>query len=102
MKTRKLSRPTTNDVVDRYWKKRSKKLTIRKSDKSTVLIEGSATALEFLGQYLIAHAHAEEYDCGVQLSPKGPGNRWFSKASTLGLYLHRLPCRESHKLKSRT
>lgn len=94
----KSRKPSTNDIVQLYSKNRRKaKLTIRKLDKDTVLIEGSATALQFLGQYLIAHAQAGRLDCGVQLSPKGPGNAWFAKDATLGIYLHRLPCYQSRK-----
>lgn len=104
LRSTELSRPsrtsklTTNDIVDLYWARRGKnKLTIRKVGKGTVLIEGSAVALEFLGRYLIAHSQTDEYDCGVELSPSGPGRGWFTKASTLGFYVHRLPCREDRK-----
>jgi len=89
---------TTNDVV-KLWSKRTKrpKLTIAKLDRDTVLIEGSADALEFLGQFVLAHSRADSDDCHNGLSPKGAGNAWFTKESTLGLYLHRLPCPE-HKV----
>jgi len=98
MALKEVSTLTTNGVIDLYLKKGKRaRLTIEKLDRNTVLIEGSAKALEFLGRYLIAHSRADDYDCGVQLSPKGPGSAWFTKTSTLGIYLHRLPCREHRK-----
>jgi hypothetical protein len=98
-KTRALS---TNNIIDLYRnRKRQAKLSIRKLDRDSILIEGSATALEFLGRYLIAHARGDGSDCGVLLSPKGPGSSWFTKKATLGIYLHKLPCWQSHKLKPR-
>ncbi|MGC1289729.1 MAG: hypothetical protein WA855_00490, partial [Candidatus Acidiferrales bacterium] len=64
--SRKRSELTTNDVIDLYWRRRGKKnkLTIRKLDRDTVLLEGSGIALEFLGRYLIAHSKAHKDDCG--------------------------------------
>ncbi len=90
-KSRKL---TTDGVVRLYSKEKKRpKLTIQKMDKNTILIEGSAKALEFLGEFVLAHSRADPDDCGNGLDPKGAGNAWFTKESTLGFYLHRLPCR---------
>jgi hypothetical protein len=90
-KSRKL---TTDGVVRLYLKERKRpKLTIQKLDKKTILIEGSAKALEFLGEFVLAHSRADTFDCGNGLDPKGAGSAWFTKESTLGFYLHRLPCR---------
>ena len=85
---RKLS---INKVLDLYFKKSKRvKLTIRKLDRDTVLIEGSSISLKFLAQILLALI--EEEDCGFQLSPGLVGNLWFGKDAKLGIYLHRLPC----------
>ena len=94
---------STNDVIDLYRNKKPRaKLTVRKFDKHTILIEGSASALEFLGRYLVAHALGDGLDCGVGLSPYDAGNAWFTKDSTLGIYLHKLPCWQSRKPKRRS
>ena len=94
---------TTDGVVRLYRKERKRpKLTIQKLDKNTILIEGSAKALEFLGEFVLAHSRADAVDCGNGLDPKGAGKAWFTKESTLGFYLHRLPYREgSHFAKEK-
>lgn len=80
-----------NGVIDRYARKlKQTKLTVRKLDKQTVLLEGSSTALKFLADLLTALT--VEADCGFHISPKNAGNAWFAKDANLGLYLHRLPC----------
>jgi hypothetical protein len=84
-----------NIILSKLEKKRPR-ITLRRLDRKTVLIEGNSTSLKYLGYLLLAHAEAS--DCGDQYSPDGPGSRWFSKDSTLGFYLHRLPC-EDHKSK---
>ena len=95
----KLKELTTNDVVRLYSKKRKPpKLTMAKLDRDTVLIEGDATSLEFLGQFILAHAHAAKDDCHNSLHPRAAGNAWFGKNSTLGFYLHKLPCSEGEVL----
>jgi hypothetical protein len=102
----KLKGPTTDGVVRLYSRKRKPpKLTMAKLDRDTILIEGDAAALEFLGHFILAHSRAEEGDCHNGLHPKGAGNAWFSKESTLGFYLHKLPCEDGHlgkKLKKTT
>lgn len=95
-KARKL---TTEAVIGLYLKERRKpRLTIQKLDKNTILIEGNAKALEFLGEFVLAHSRADTDDCGTGLDPKGAGRGWFTKESTLGFYLHRLPCRQRKRL----
>ena len=64
--------------------------------KGMVLIEGDKAAFEFLGELFKAHARAE--DCGFDIGPKSAGRARFKKGSTLGLYLHRLPCVEKKSL----
>jgi hypothetical protein len=69
-------------------KRKKPKLTVRKINRYTVLIEGDSTAFQFLGTLLLSHAQA--HDCGDEYSPKGPGWGFFTHDSTLGFYLHRL------------
>lgn len=80
-----------NDVFEVYAAKKAR-LSVQKLDKDTILLEGDRTALEFLGNLLLAYARSDEH--GVQFSPKGAGSARFTKQSTLGFYLHRLPCTE--------
>ena len=90
---------TTDGVVRRYSrKKRPPKLTMSKLDRDTILVEGDAAALEFLGQFILAHSRAANDDCHHSLHPKEAGNAWFTKKSTLGFYLHKLPCDAGHVL----
>jgi hypothetical protein len=78
-------------VIDRYSRKaKQAKLTVRKLNRDTVLIEGTSTSLKFLAHILLALT--EERDCDFQFSPKGAGLAWFAKDAQLGIYLHRLPC----------
>jgi hypothetical protein len=93
----KLKELTTDGVVRLYSRRKNPpKLTMTKLDRDTVLIEGDAASLEFLGRFILAHSRAENDDCHNGLHPKGPGNAWFSKESALGFYLHKLPCNEGH------
>jgi len=82
---------STNEVLELYAKKKAK-LTVRKLGRATILIEGDRTALEFLGNLLVACARSKEHD--VEISPRGAGMNRFTKQSTLGLYVHRAPCSE--------
>jgi hypothetical protein len=93
----KLKELTTDGFVRQYFRRKHiPKLTMTKFDRDTVLIKGDATALEFLGQFILAHSRAESGDCHNALHPKGAGNAWFSKESTPGFYLHKLPYEEGH------
>ena len=92
-------RLTTKGIIEAYSKVRPRlKLTIKKLDRSTVLIEGSAKALEFLGRFMVARSQADPGDCTIGLSPSGAGNAWFTKESTLGFYLHRFPYEQAKSL----
>ncbi len=82
-------KPTTNDVFDKYARKRAK-VTVQKLNKELILIEGDRTAFEFLGELFFAYARSREHM--VQFWPKGPGNARFTSQSTVGFYLHMLPC----------
>jgi hypothetical protein len=98
----KLKELTTNGVVRRYSRKRKPpRLTVAKLDGDTILVEGDAAALEFLGHFILAHSRADKDDCHNGLHPRGAGNAWFTKESTLGRYLHKLPCDEGHVLGSK-
>jgi hypothetical protein len=80
-----------NGVIDLYSRKtKTAKLTVRKLDRDTVLIEGTANSLRFLAHILLALT--EEEDCGFQISPKGGGKAWFANDAQLGIYMHRIPC----------
>jgi hypothetical protein len=79
----------TDDICD-YYADKGIKLTVRLLDNETVLIEGKAEALSFLGKMLLAHA--EEKEDGRLISPNSSGQVFFTKESTLGVYIHRIPC----------
>ena len=81
----------STDGVCELYAQTGAKLTIRKLDAKTILIEGDRTALRFFGELICAHADGHGDD-GFQISPKGPGTIYFDPAATLGVYLHRLPC----------
>ena|SRR5260221_10035920 len=90
---------TTNGVVRLYsGKKNPPKLTVAKLNRDTVLVEGDATGLEFLGQFILAHSRADKDDCHNSLHPRAAGNAWFTDDATLGIYLHKLPCSEGEML----
>ena len=80
---------STSHVFELYARK-DPKLTLRKLDKTTVLVEGDSTALEFLGELLLACARSDEHS--IQMSPNGAGKNRFTKESTLGIYVHKVPC----------
>jgi hypothetical protein len=91
--------PTTDAVVRLHSRKKSgPKLTMAKLDRDTILIEGDAAALGFLGRFILAHSRADKDDCHNSLHPRGAGNVWFTTESTLGFYLHKLPCDAGHVL----
>jgi len=94
MKTR--LRP--DNVHARFGKNGMLKVTLLPADKDAgdfVLLEGNKAAYEYLGRLFLAHAKAQ--GCGFQISPNGAGSALFKKGSTLGLYLHRLPCNEKRR-----
>lgn len=84
---------TTNEVCREYAEK-GVKLTVRMLDaegeEEFVFIEGDSEALEFLGNLLLAQA--KEEGCKRFLGPNTAGNIFFTPESTMGVYIHRLPC----------
>ena len=81
-----------DDIRD-YYADKEVKLTVRLLDEETILLEGTDEALSFLGKLLLAHA--EEQEDGQHLSPNGAGQVFFTKESTLGIYIHKIPCKEN-------
>jgi len=79
-----------SDDICNYYAETGTKLTIRLLDDETVLVEGTSDALTFLSKLL--QAHVEEREDGRHLGPNGPGQVFFTEESTLGIYIHRLPC----------
>jgi hypothetical protein len=63
----------------------------QENDVPTIIIEGDAVSLEYLGKLILAQV-AFPLDCGYGISPKGAGNAFFKKGSEVGIYFHRLPC----------
>lgn len=55
------------------------------------LIEGDRDALRFLAEAIIAQIDSDN-GCTLSLHPFGAGSSHFSQASSVGLYIHRLPC----------
>jgi hypothetical protein len=94
MKTRR----GPDDMRARFGKNGMLKVVLLPADEDAgdfVLLEGNKAAYEYLGRLFLAHAKA--HDCGFQISPNGAGSALFKKGSTLGLYLHRLPCNEKRR-----
>ena len=73
-----------NDVLERH--SGSKTIVVKDLDAETLLIEGSAEAISFLAELLSAQAEAG--DCGLEISPSGPGSAFFAPGSTKGIYVH--------------
>ena len=59
-------------------------------DVPFILVEGTADALRFLANLLVAVAEGESNESSFQLSPKGAGSFHFSAAAEVGLYVQRL------------
>ena len=79
----------SDDICEEYADKNAK-LTVRLLEDDDILIEGDSTALEFLGNLLLAHS--TEKDCGRHIGPHTAGKVFFTPDSTKGLYIHRVPC----------
>ena len=94
---------STNDILQKH-SASSSKLTVRTfveesegSAEQFVLLENDAEALRFMAELILAHANSDE-GCNRFIHPKGPGSAHFNMESTVGVYLHKLPCDfESHK-----
>jgi hypothetical protein len=83
-----------NDVIREYNKEKIV-LTVKElaGDPETILFEGDAKALEFLGKLIIAQAqNRDNQGCTLQLSPNSAGSAYFSAESTKGILIHVLPC----------
>ena len=80
------------DEICEAYARKNVKIAVRMVDDENdmVLIEGRAEALEFLGNLLLAHATGS--DCGFQMAPNSAGEALFDRQSTLGIYIHRIPC----------
>lgn len=77
----------TPDSVCADYSLKDVKLVVRQLDDDVILIEGSRETLTFLGNLLLAQAVAE--DAGFEISPLGPGSRFFAESAEIGLYIHR-------------
>ena len=55
-----------------------------------ILIKGGEGALKFLASLITAVADEVEND-GFSISPTGAGANYFSKMSTMGIYIYRKP-----------
>jgi hypothetical protein len=84
--SRKSGQLSPDDVCVRF-SRRKTGLEIRKLDRDTILIEGSQSGLEFLGNLFLAQARFS--DGGFQLGPRESGSEFFKKSSKFGLYIHR-------------
>jgi hypothetical protein len=84
----------SDDICDTYARK-NVRLTVRLLNDEDVLIEGDPDALEFLGSLLLAHAR--EKTCGRNIGPHAAGNAFFTKDSTMGIYIHRVPCEHTQR-----
>lgn len=91
-----MSAKTSPDSICAKFSERRQRITVGSLGDDTVLLEGSAEAPELFGKLLIAQARFKQ-DCSFEISPNGPGSALFSGDSTLGLYIHRLPCMHKEK-----
>ena len=57
-----------------------------------VLIEGKPESLRFLAELIMAFVESDASGCNFDMHPKGAGSAHFSDDSSVGIYLHRLPC----------
>jgi hypothetical protein len=86
-------RKLTVDNICAAYAGKSVKILVKPLPKNpgVILFEGDELAFEFLGRLFLAHARAAN-GCGFEIGPRYAGNVFFSRNTTLGLYLHRLPC----------
>ena len=84
------------DEVCRQFAIEGVSITVRTlKDESMILIEGSERALQFLSELL--QAQSGFADCGFGIGPGAAGSGLFSEESTVGLYIHRVPCGDHPK-----
>jgi len=61
------------------------------SPENYVLIEGNSESLKFLAELILAQVGSHSA-CTLHLHPNGAGSAHFANASTVGIFIHRLPC----------
>ena len=84
----------SDEICDAYARK-NVTLTVRLLNDGDVLIEGDSDALEFLGNFFLAHAREET--CGRNIGPNSAGSALFTKDSTKGIYIHKIPCQHTQR-----
>jgi len=72
------------------------RIRCQRLDPRTILLEGTSDGLKFLGNLLLAQAEGR-ISCHTHLSPRGPGSDLFAPGSTIGLYLHKVPCAHTRR-----
>ena len=75
------------------WSSSDATFVIRAQD-GFMVIEGSDTAIRSFGELLVSMSN--EIRCGLSLSPTGVGSELFAEGSTMGVYVHQLPCNVEH------
>ncbi len=78
---------SVNDVLDGYAQSNIG-IRIAPLDQDTILVEGNAETLRFLGELLLAMSKSD--NCGFQFGPQGAGRYFFARGSAYGLYIHNL------------
>lgn len=74
---------------------RTTMLKVEEGNTPVLLIEGDRRSLTFLAEVILAQASFSEVDCGFEISPGGPGSSFFDPRSTVGVYIHSLPCQNA-------
>ena len=84
------------EVIEKYANNPSK-VTARtfsepgETPETFVLLEGEPDALRFIGESILAFVDSAA-ECNWDIHPRGAGNTYFGSDSTVGIYLHKLPC----------
>ncbi len=85
------------EVYDKYTEAKAQTSIIlseiEDSGAKYVVVEAPAEGLRFLAEVLLAWAQEEEH-CDHFIHPGNPGSIWFDKRSPMGLFIHRLPCKD--------
>lgn len=85
----------TSDEICEYYGNLGTKLTVRLLDNETILVEGGSDALRFLSELIASQAFGTED--GKCVGPNDAGSDLFTNNSTLGIYIHKLPCKDDGK-----
>jgi len=64
---------------------------VGKEGRPAILVEGDSKALLFLADLILAQA-TDPLDCGIEISPDGPGSIFLTSETQYGVYVHLLPC----------